>query len=116
MNTAWILVAVGLLVALMTFLAAIGVLKPNGLIGIRTPSTKLSPEAWRRGHAAAARVTVPLGLVVSAFGLCLALGWPEFLVGLGQPAALAGIVVIAVGTLISGRIAETAAKKVNTVR
>lgn len=116
MNTAWVLVAVGLLVAVMTILAAVGVLPPNGLIGIRTRSTKLSPQAWRRGHAAAARITVPLGLVAAAFGLCLALGWPEALATVGRPAAVAGIVAIGLGTVISGRVAEKAAQQVPSPR
>ncbi|WAL39868.1 SdpI family protein [Brevibacterium sp. BRM-1] len=33
--------------------AARGQLGPNGFLGIRTPATRASPEAWRRGHGAA---------------------------------------------------------------
>lgn len=112
MNIAWVLVALGLVVSLMTLFAAIGVLKPNGLIGIRTRSTKGSLEAWQKGHASAARVTVPLGLLASAWGLGLALGWPAFMGELGQPAALVGVGVLVVGTIVGGLLAEKTAKAV----
>lgn len=112
MNLAWLLFALGLIVSLMTLLAAGGLIQPNGLIGIRTKSTKGSSEAWRKGHASAARVTVPLGLFASAWGLLLALGWPEFMSGLGEPAALVGIGVLVVGTVLGALLAEKAAKNV----
>lgn len=112
MNIAWVLFAVGLLVSLMTLLGAVGVLKPNGLIGIRTASTKRNLEAWQKGHASAARVTVPLGLLVAVFGLCLALGWPDFMGSLGNAAAYVGIGIIVVGTIIGAGLAERSAKKV----
>lgn len=112
MNVAWILFALGLIVSLMTLLATVGVLKPNGLIGIRTQSTKLSPEAWKKGHASAARVTVPLSLLLALVGLLLALGWPEFMEDLGAPAAYVGIVILAIGTIVGARLAEGTAKDV----
>lgn len=56
------------LLVLMTWAAAVGLLPANGLVGLRTPALLRSEEGWRAGHLAALRVLLPVGVVV--LGAC----------------------------------------------
>ncbi|MDQ1128239.1 SdpI family protein [Microbacterium sp. SORGH_AS_0888] len=81
-----------LLTAVLTQLAASGVLGKNPIAGIRVRSTLRSPGAWVAGHRAAAPWTW-IGFALSAVACVAAL----LLTGLA--AAIAGIAVVVVFAL-----------------
>ena len=55
----------------VTAVAARGDLDKNVAVGIRTPSTMASPEAWVAGHRAALPVARWVGIVSGVLGLAL---------------------------------------------
>ena len=61
-----------LLLIAVTAAAARGAIPANGLVGIRTPATQRSEEAWRAAHRAALAVVVPGGVLVAVAGVVLA--------------------------------------------
>lgn len=97
------------LAALVTQLAGTGHLSRNGLVGIRTRSTRASDEAWRVGHDAAALPTwigfaavtavaiafwsfagsVIIGTLCVSLGIALVLGTVAWSLGTANRAARA---------------------------
>jgi len=67
------IVAVGTagVVAVVTFLASRGVIKLNGLVGLRTRGTMSSQEAWVKGHTSALSVTVLTFCVVTVAAVAI---------------------------------------------
>lgn len=109
------LVVVAIVVTLgvvwMTFAAARGSLKANGLVGIRTTATQQSETAWQAGHKAALPFVIWGGFVVVIAGALMLLGvipsWPEQ--GFGGLALLGLEVVI---LIVSAVVAHRAARAV----
>ncbi|CAM3888386.1 SdpI family protein [Isoptericola cucumis] len=96
---------------LMTVAAARGRIGANGAIGIRTPATQRSQEAWVAAHRAALPLVTWGGLAVVVAALVVVLG------GFLEPTALemVGItLVLAEGVLavIAGVVAHRAAARV----
>lgn len=110
MTSGWIFIVLGLALGLPVFLAAKGVLKPNGFIGIRTRSVRRSAEVWQAAHAAAAPIMVPAGLLVVMFGTGMVLDWPAGMADSGENHGLVGAFVIIIAAIISARTAEKAAQ------
>lgn len=110
MISGWVLIALGIGMSLPVFLAAKGVLKPNGFLGIRTPSIRRSPEAWQDAHAAGAQIAVPVGFLVVLFGVGMIVDWPSGMAAIGDGYGLVGAFVIIIATIASARIAEKAVK------
>ncbi len=101
-----VLLASGVVVALVTRRAADGRLVRNGAAGIRTRATMASDEAWRAGHAAAQSLSDVAGVAFGMTGLA-ALGVPSS--GRFTAVALLGTAV-ATAFLLSGvRRAQRAA-------
>ncbi len=100
-----------LLAAVLTQLAAGGVLRKNRIAGIRTRSTLRSPDAWLAGHRAAARWTW-IGFAASA-----AAGVGALLFNDAAAVVLAVVVVlvfaatIVISLVASGRAARRASPR-----
>lgn len=100
-----------LLMAVLCSRAANGRLARNQWVGIRTPSTMRSDQAWAAGHRAALRL-IPLLVLVTIAG-CVAIGAVAFYtskpnVVMGTGIGVAGVVVIVL--LYSAVVASRAAK------
>lgn len=80
-----------LLVAIVSQLGSTGRLGRNSLLGIRSPSTMTSDEAWRAGHRAA---TIPAWSGFTAMGIIALISW----VLVDSPAAT-GICTMIIGAL-----------------
>jgi len=96
---------------LITLTAARGRLGANGAIGIRTPATQRSEEAWAAGHRAALPLVGWGGLAVVVVGLVVLVG------GLvdADAAETAGLVLLVTeGALVvvAGVVAHRAATRV----
>jgi hypothetical protein len=110
--------AVALIIICVVFIvlssrAANGRLRRNQWVGIRTPSTMRSDQAWMVGHRAALRLT-PLYLLATAIA-CAALLWAALyatttavimVIGLGGVAAL--VAVLLYTGIIAGKAAKSA--------
>lgn len=113
MLAVWIIVAVALLVAWLTWLGATDRMTRNGLIGIRTPATQRSDAGWIAGHRAALKVVVPGAVLVLVLAVVASTLGPD-------GAAEAAFFVVA-GTLLTegiaaAAVAEVAARGVDAVR
>lgn len=104
----WAIVLVGTALAGTSFLGAIGVLKPNGLVGVRTTATRRNEKAWRAGHAKSATVMVPVGLCLIVIGVGNFLSWP-ILGDLTRPVGSIVIGLAVVASFLSVRMANRAA-------
>ncbi|WP_378147677.1 SdpI family protein [Cnuibacter sp. UC19_7] len=91
-----------LLVAVLTQLAAAGVLGKNRVVGIRIGSTLRSPAAWTAGHRAAA----PWTWAGFALGAVAALG---ALLSTGSTAAVLAAIVVAmfVATIVMSLVSAS---------
>ncbi|MBT8211915.1 MAG: SdpI family protein [Acidimicrobiia bacterium] len=111
LTAAIVLIAGGLVVSWLGQKAAVGNLDRNWVVGIRIPSTLASDEAWDAGHRAAGRILILAGSAPIIGGaLMLVVGW-------GRDTLAATIALVACGVLvglvlISGRVADRAAKAV----
>lgn len=99
--------ATGVMLIWMARAAASGRLRRNGFVGIRTPSTMTSDEAWLAAHRRAERPTQVAGVVSLVVALIAVLPVSEnVLVG----GVLAGsVVVLAIvihGAVVGGRAAR----------
>lgn len=89
-------------VALLTLLAAVGVLPRNRVAGIRVRATTASDAAWRRGHRAALVPTLPSCAVVVVGGVvCAATGHADDVV-----VVLASAAVLLVGAVLGAAAAN----------
>lgn len=91
----------------VTIAASRGRLLPNPNVGIRTPSTAKSPEAWRAGHRAALpvyAVLVPLVAILDGviFRLVANHASPATIGLLLILASVVAIVVVIVGAVVAG--------------
>ena len=93
----WVIFLVGAALAGTSFFGAIGVLKPNGLVGVRTTATRRNEKAWRAGHAKSATVMVPVGLCLVVIGVGGFYSWPI----LGDLARPVGLILICLAVLAS---------------
>jgi SdpI/YfhL protein family len=93
--------------------AANGRLRRNQYVGIRSPSTMRSDQAWVAAHRAALRLT-PLYLIITAIA-CAALVWAALyaatpavviIVGLGGFGALVAVLIYS--SIIAGKAAKSA--------
>ncbi|MFI2103588.1 SdpI family protein [Isoptericola sp. NPDC019693] len=103
--------AVAVMVWLITRAAARGHLTANGAIGIRTPATQRSEEAWVVGHRAALPVVAWGGAVVVVASVVVLVG--AFLTA--QHTEVAGLVLLVVDialTVVAGVVAHRAAARV----
>lgn len=110
MVTAWILVFVGLLVGLPALLAAKGVLRPNVFVGLRTASTRSSPEAWQKGNASGAQVAVPAGFLAVLLGLFAVLDTPAGTAEIAANHGLTAAVILTASIIVSTKMADRAAQ------
>jgi len=97
----------------VTAAAAHGTLSANGLIGIRTPATQRSEEAWRASHRAALRLLTPTSLVVAIAGLIVALV-PPVTRSVGEAGGLVLLGVYVLALIGAGVIAHRAAQRSST--
>ena len=108
------LVALGLVLLAVAGAARSGGLERNGLVGIRTRSTRSSDRAWAAGHLAAAgalRTTGWLVLAAGALTLLLPLLVPDGYAGAAAGAgAGTGYLALLAGLLVSTRRANRAAQ------
>jgi uncharacterized membrane protein len=109
MEISWILILLGVVISVTSLLGAVGILRPNGLIGIRTAATRRSEAAWKAGHARAALIMVPTGLVLITYGIGLAREW-TFFSSLGDAAPVVGLVIAIAATLVAGKLSTEAAR------
>ena len=109
MDMSWILILLGGVISATSLLGAVGILRPNGLIGFRTAATRRSEAAWKAGHARAALIMVPTGVLLIAYGIGLTQKWAAF-TSLGEAAPMIGVVIAIVATLVAGRLSNQAAK------
>ncbi|MEC4616437.1 SdpI family protein [Tsukamurella tyrosinosolvens] len=99
--------AVVVIVLSVTIAAARGRLLPNPNVGIRTPSTSKSPEAWRAGHRAAVpvyAVLVPLVALLDVV-ICHLVANHSSPASIGLLVILASVVVVIVvivGAVVAG--------------
>ncbi|MFD9829043.1 SdpI family protein [Tsukamurella tyrosinosolvens] len=105
--------ALVIIVLAVTAAGARGRLLPNQRVGIRTPSTVQSPEAWRAGHRAALpvyAVLVPLAACLDAAILvAVKRGVSPGAVGLLLIASsVVLVVVVVIGAVVAGRAARRA--------
>lgn len=77
MLAVWIIVAVALVVAWLTYLGATDRMTRNGLVGIRTPATQRSDAAWIAGHRAALKVVLPGAGLVTALAVVASVMGPD---------------------------------------
>jgi hypothetical protein len=66
-----IAMTLSLLIAVMTAAAALGILKNNGAVGIRTTATMRSEKAWLRAHIRALPTTVATAAIIVIIGVAL---------------------------------------------
>lgn len=67
----WFFLLFGLLIALVTAVAARGRVGRNPVLEIRFEPHMRSPWHWREGHRAAGEVIYPTAAVLVVYGLCL---------------------------------------------
>ncbi len=97
-----------LLVVVLTILASRGILTVNGLIGIRTPTTKMSERAWEAGHKAAMpTVIVTAAVTVAGGGLVLVGAVP----GTTEFVGTALVAILVIGLIGAAIVAERGARK-----
>jgi hypothetical protein len=89
-SVGWVALALAVVVFVVTVLCALGVIKENGVVGIRTPATKRSLAAWTRAHRSAARLLLPGSALIGALGAALGSGWHPG----GLSASAAGIALL----------------------
>jgi hypothetical protein len=112
-TAALLLIAVDVVIIATTRRAASGRLARNQWVGIRTPSTMSSDQAWVAGHQAAGRLT-PLYLLITGVA-CTGLVWaalygstPAAVINVGLGGFIALIVAVVVGAVLAGRAAKAA--------
>lgn len=86
----------GALLLLIGWMSLVGRLPPNGLVGIRTPYTRTTPDNWYATHRAAAPVLIWVGVAVLATGLAF---FPFAIIGRLSDGLVLGL-VIALGLLL----------------
>jgi uncharacterized membrane protein len=89
--------------------AANGRLGRNQFVGIRTPSTMRSDQAWVAGHRAALRLT-PLHLL-TGIAVLITVFFARTVAGLnvvGVSGAVAFVVVVVLTAIVAGRAAKAA--------
>ena len=104
--------AVAVMVWLITRAAARGHLTANGAIGIRTPATQRSEEAWVVGHRAALPVVAWGGAVVVLASVAVLVGG----VLTAQQTETAGLMLLVgdiVLAVVAGVVAHRAAARVS---
>ena len=94
--------------------AASGRIRANAALGLRTPATTASEEAWEEGHRAALPVVRPLCLTAGALALAGALAgsWPP----LGAALVLVAAAFLVGAAVSGGVIAHRAAQSVKAAR
>ncbi|MGH3966592.1 MAG: SdpI family protein [Mycobacterium sp.] len=106
-------IVICVLVIALSSRAANGRLQRNQWVGIRTPSTMRSDQAWMAGHRAALRLT-PVYLFTTVIA-CVALLWAAFYasttsvvmgIGFGGFAALVALLIYT--SVIASRAAKSA--------
>lgn len=103
-----VMIAAGVLVGAAGVLGRLDRLPRNGLVGIRTPSTLASDEAWHRAHRAAWLPTLLAGLVAVLAGLAAALVSSENAVA---AVTLTGAGLLLVLVVLAGVVGSRAARK-----
>ena len=103
--------------AVVTYLAvslpASGRIPRGGLVGIRTPSTRRSDEAWLAAHRAALPLTTWTTLVTVVYGVLVACGWSPLDLA-PEHIALIGLAISVGGLLVATVVAVRAARSVTT--
>lgn len=112
MVTGWILVFVGLIVGLPALLAAKGVLKPNMFLGLRTSTTRSSPDAWQVGNAAGAQVAVPAGFLAVLLGAFAGLDTPTGMAEMANNHGLTAALILVGAIIVSTLMADKAGRAV----
>ena len=100
-----VLAVLALVVGVTGLLALLGRLPGNGVLGVRTPETRKSPEAWQTANRAAGPAFLVAGLVLGLGALALGLigGWVGALVVV--VALLASLALLNVAGLAGSRAA-----------
>ncbi|SKB04694.1 SdpI/YhfL protein family protein [Aeromicrobium choanae] len=102
-----VMLGVAALLWWMARAAAAGRLERNALVGIRTPSTMASDEAWLAAHQRAERPTKAAAITSAAVAAACLLPMPEaalITVVLGGCAAILGLAIHA--AVVGGRAAR----------
>lgn len=94
----------------ITRAAAAGGIRANAALGLRTPATTASEEAWEEGHRAALPVVRPLCVAAAVLAVAgtLAGSWPP----LGAALVLAAAALLVGAAVIGGVVAHRAARLV----
>jgi len=72
----------------------LGKIRPNPVLGIRTPWTRASPRVWGRTHRTCGPIVIIAGMLMAAAACGLAGSWGEIWLQLGVPLATAMIAVV----------------------
>ena len=107
MSSGVLLVATGVMTLWIARLCRSGTLEPNSMIGIRTPITLSSREAWIAAHHAAAPGLSVAGAVMFVAGAALAVATPSQRIEQASLAIVGGAVVasVAAAAIIGHRAA-----------
>lgn len=89
-------------------LPASGRVARRGLVGLRTPATRRSDDAWLAAHRAALPITSVVTAAAALAGVVVALGWPR--PDLPHGAVAAVVCVTAAGLVVAALVGVQAAR------